>query len=147
MAIKINDFTVFFVCFYTTMTKSRLEYIFKPLKSNETRQWYPEAISLRLPLLDSLVVECWLWVREVPCSIPSQGPRHTKDVIKMVPVVPLFGTQHYKKRNTGSFSRIRIVKKCNGLKSGIEILWSRRSLADVAGMKKLNDHAEPTKVE
>ena len=39
-------------------------------------------------LLDSLVVECWLRVREVPGSIPSQGPRHTKDVIKMVPVVP-----------------------------------------------------------
>jgi len=34
-----------------------------------------------------LVVECWLPVREVPGSIPSQGPRHTKDVIKMVPVV------------------------------------------------------------
>ena len=32
-------------------------------------------------LLDSLVVECWLRVREVPGSIPSQGPRHTKDVI------------------------------------------------------------------
>ena len=45
-------------------------------------------------LLDSLVVECWLRVREVPGSIPRQGPRHTKDVIKMVPVVPLFGTQH-----------------------------------------------------
>ena len=35
-----------------------------------------------------------LRVREVPGSIPIQGPRHTKDVIKMVPVVPLFGTQH-----------------------------------------------------
>jgi len=33
-------------------------------------------------------------VREVPGSIPSQGPRHTKDVIKMVPVVPLFSTEH-----------------------------------------------------
>ena len=43
-------------------------------------------------LLDSLVVECWLRVGEVPGSIPCQGPRHTKDVIKMVPVVPLFGT-------------------------------------------------------
>ena len=41
-------------------------------------------------LLDSLIVECWLRVREVPGSIPSQGPRHTKDIIKMVPVVPLF---------------------------------------------------------
>ena len=47
-------------------------------------------------LLDSLVVWCWLRVREVPGSIPSQGPRHTKDVIKMVPVVPLFSTQHVK---------------------------------------------------
>ena len=45
-------------------------------------------------LLDSPVVECWLRVREVPGSIPSQGLCHTKDVIKMVPVVPLFGTQH-----------------------------------------------------
>ena len=50
--------------------------------------------SITYRLLDSLVVECWLRVREVPGSIPSQGPRHTKDVIKMVPVVPLFGTQH-----------------------------------------------------
>ena len=57
-------------------------------------------------LLDSLVVECWRRVWEVPGSIPSQGPRHTKDVIKMVPVVPLFSTQH-RKGNTGSFSRIR----------------------------------------
>ena len=39
-------------------------------------------------LLDSLVVECWLRVWEVPGSIPSQ------DVIKIVPVVPLFSTQH-----------------------------------------------------
>ena len=45
-------------------------------------------------LLDSLVVECLLRVREVPGSIPSQGPRHTKEVIKMVPVVPLFNTEH-----------------------------------------------------
>ena len=46
--------------------------------------------------LDSLVVECWLRVREVLGSIPSQGPRHTKDVLKMVPVVPLFSTEHSK---------------------------------------------------
>ena len=44
-------------------------------------------------LLDNLEVECWHRVREVLGSIPSQGPRHTKDVIKMVPVVPLFSTQ------------------------------------------------------
>ena len=35
-------------------------------------------------------------VREVPGSIPSQGPRHTKDVIKMIPVVSLFSTEHTK---------------------------------------------------
>ena len=29
-----------------------------------------------------------------PGLIPSQGPRHAEDVIKMVPVVPLFSTQH-----------------------------------------------------
>ena len=46
---------------------------------------------------------------EVPGSIPRQGPRDTKDVIKMVPVVRLFGTQH-QKGNTGSFSRIKIGK-------------------------------------
>ena len=33
-------------------------------------------------LLDSLVVECWHRVREVPGLIPSQGPRHNKYVIK-----------------------------------------------------------------
>ena len=53
-----------------------------------------ETITEHYRLLDSLVVECWLRVREVLGSIPSQGPRHTKDVIKMVPVVPLFSTQH-----------------------------------------------------
>ena len=35
-------------------------------------------------------------MREVPGSIPSQRPRHTKDFIKMVPVVPLFSTEHSK---------------------------------------------------
>ena len=33
-------------------------------------------------LLDSLVVKCWLQMQGVPGSIPSQGPSHTKDVIK-----------------------------------------------------------------
>ena len=48
--------------------------------------------SQKYRLLDSLVVECWLRVQDVPGSIPSQGPRHTKYVIKRVPVVPLFST-------------------------------------------------------
>ena len=45
-------------------------------------------------LLDSLVVECWHRVWEVPGLIPSQGPRHVKNVMKMVPVVPFFSTEH-----------------------------------------------------
>ena len=48
-------------------------------------------------------------MREVPGSIPSQGPRHTREVIKLVPVVPLFGTQH-QKGNIDYFSRIKIGK-------------------------------------
>ena len=64
-------------------------------------------------LLDSGVVECWLRVREVPASIPSQGPRHTKDVITMVPIVPLFSSQHLK-GYTGSFSRITKGQISNG---------------------------------
>ena len=56
----------------------------------------PTNISAKNRLLDSLVVECWLHVQEVPASIPSQGLCHTKDVIKMVPVFPLFRTQHQK---------------------------------------------------
>ena len=62
-------------------------------------------------LLDSLVVECWHRVREDPGSIPSQGPRHTKDVIKMVPVVPLFSTNIKKgKMSLSQDSRIKIGK-------------------------------------
>ena len=52
--------------------------------------WYTSLTSKSTLLLKSLRV------REVPGSIPSQGPRHTKDVIKMVPVVPLFSTQLWK---------------------------------------------------
>jgi len=54
-----------------------------------------------------------------PGSIPSQRPRHTKDVIKLVPVVPVFSTFNEKywpclahlMRNTGSFSRFKILTK------------------------------------
>ena len=63
--------------------------MFGTLKSEENSPCSNESDRL----LDSLVVECWLRVRKVTGLIPSQGPRHTKDVIKMVPVVPLFGTQ------------------------------------------------------
>jgi len=40
-------------------------------------------------------------VPKVPGSIHSQGPHHTKDVIKIVPVVPLFNTKMASK--TGRF--------------------------------------------
>ena len=61
----------------------------------KTHSTFTDDLLKRYRLLDSLVVE-WHRVREVPGSILSQGPRHTKDVIKMVPVVPLFSTQHWK---------------------------------------------------
>ena len=44
--------------------------------------------------IDILVVVCWHRVLEVPGSIPRQGPRHTKDIIKMEPVVDLFSTKY-----------------------------------------------------
>ena len=86
-------------------------------------------------------------MREVPGSIPCQGPRHTKDVIKMVPVVPLFSTEHSKGKILALFQELRYENKCNGYNLEWKILRSRRSLAAVAGMKNPNDHAEPTKVE
>ena len=78
-------------------------------------------------------------MREVPGSIPSQGPRHTKDVIKMVPVVPLFSTEH---------SKTKILALSQELRSGIE----NPSKSEVIGRcggdgKKNNDHVETTKVE
>ena len=92
-------------------------------------------------LLDSLVVECWHPVPEIPGSIPSQGPRDVKDVIKMVPVVPLFSTQHLK-GNTGSFLRIKI-----GQRKVMDKIWDGNLLkSEVIGHgsedKQMNDHAE-----
>ena len=52
--------------------------------------------------------ECWLRVREVPGSIPCQGPRHTKYVIQIVPVVPLFGTQYWKGKIMALSQEIRL---------------------------------------
>ena len=65
-------------------------------------------------LLDSLVVECWLRVPEVPGSIPSQGPRHTKDVIKMVPVVPLFSIEHSKGKKLALSQELRLENNVQG---------------------------------
>ena len=52
---------------------------------------YASLSLLKLIYLD--MCTALLLTLEVPGSIPSQGPRHTKDVIKMVPVVPLFSTE------------------------------------------------------
>ena len=65
----------------------------------------------------------------------------------MVPVVPLFSTEHSKGKILARSQELRKENKCNGLNLGWKILQSRRSSAVVAGMKKPNDHAEPTKVE
>ena len=46
--------------------------------------------------------------------MPSQGPRHTKDVIKMVPVVPLFSTEHSKGKILALSQELRTENKCNG---------------------------------
>jgi len=51
---------------------------------------------------------------EVPVSIPSQGPSHTKDVTKMVPVVPLFSTEHSKGKILAISQELRTKNKCNG---------------------------------
>ena len=68
-------------------------------------------------LLDSLVLECWLRVREVPGSVPSQGPRHTKYVIHMVPVVPLFSTEHWEILALSQELQISVM----------DIIWDRKS--------------------
>ena len=83
-------------------------------------------------------------MREVPGSIPSQGPRHTKDVIKMVPVVPLFSTEHSKGKILALSQELR-YKKINVM----DTIWDRKSfeVVVIVGLKKTNDHAEPTKVE
>ena len=75
-------------------------------------------------------------MREVPGSIPSQGQRHTKDVIKMVPVWPLFSTEYSKGKILAPSQELRI-KKINAMDKiwDRKILRSRKSLAVVAGMK------------
>jgi len=66
-----------------------------------------------------------------------------KDVIKMVPVVPSFSTQHLK-GNTGSFLRIKI-----GQRKVMDKIWDGNPLkSEVIGHggedKQMNDHAEQT---
>ena len=91
------------------------------------------------------MVECWHRVREVPGSIPSQGPHRTKDIIKMVPGTCL--ALNIKKGNTGSFSMIKIGLML-WIKSGIENPLKSEVIGCCGGdEKKRNDHAKPTKVE
>ena len=47
-----------------------------------------------------------------PGSMPSQGPRHTKDVIKMV--LPLFSTERSKGKILTLSQKLRQENKCNG---------------------------------
>ena len=54
-------------------------------------------------------------MREVLGSIPSQGPHHTKGVIKMVLVVPLFSAEHSKGKILALSQELR-----QWVKSGIE---------------------------
>ena len=86
-------------------------------------------------------------MREVPGSIPSQGRRQTKDVIKMVPVVHLFSTQLRVKREILALSQE--IRKENNV---MDKIWYRNpSKLEVIGRcgedKKRMTHAEPTKVE
>ena len=60
---------------------------------------------------ESLAVESGHPVWEVPGSIPSQGPCHTKDVIKWLQVKFPGFAPNIKKGNTGSFWRIKIGQK------------------------------------
>ena len=65
-------------------------------------------------------------MREVPGSIPSQGPRHIKDVIKMVPVVPLFSTEHSK------WKILTLSQKLKKKENVMDKIWDRKSF-EVAG--------------
>ena len=76
-------------------------------------------------------------MREVPGSIPCQGPRHTKDVIRMVPVVPLFSTEHSKGKKMALSQSLYAIE--NPSKSEV--------IGRCGGDEKTNDHAELTKVE
>ena len=73
-------------------------------------------------------------------GVPSQGPRHTKDVINMVPVVSLFRTQHWKRKYWLDLSQ-EFRYENNVMNNIFEVgghlpLWR--------GWKTPNDHAEPT---
>ena len=65
----------------------------------------------------------------------------------MVPVLPWFSTEHSKWKILALSQELRTEN------NAMDKIWdrksfeSRRSLAVVAGMKKPNDHAKPTKVE
>ena len=76
---------------------------------------------------------CWLRVREIPGSIPSQGPRHTNDVIKMVPVVPLFWH---------STSTMEILALSEEKKIGQKICDTNPSKSEVIGRCGADENTE-----
>ena len=79
-------------------------------------------------------------MRDVPGSILRQGPRHAKDVIKMVPVVALFGTQH-QTGNAGSNNIIQykhILYTYTNAKESIEAILLQRLLSRLKQEKKCN---------
>ena len=57
-------------------------------------------------------------MREVPGSIPSQGPRHT---VIMVPVVPLFSTEHLKGKILALSEELKLEKNV------MDKIWERKS--------------------
>ena len=71
-------------------------------------------------LLDSLVEECWHRVREVPGSIPSQGPRHTQDVIKMAVVAGMEKTEWPRRTDKKSKAKQKTTKKITRVLSDVK---------------------------
>ena len=92
------------------------------------------------------MVECWLRVAGGPGFNAQSRTASYQRLYKNGTSIPLFGTQHYKKVNTGSYSRIKIGQNI------IDKIWDRNpSKSEVIGRcdreEKTDDHAELTIVE
>ena len=91
---SIPDF-IHYIYFPILILEKELVFPFLMFSAKQGNYGHTQLISMYAGLPNKTgSSECWLRVREVPGSIPSQGPPHTKEVIKMVPVVPLFSTRH-----------------------------------------------------
>ena len=87
---------LFFLAFYFCRFCVVIRFFIPATTANDLRLWrisIPDYIHyIYFPILileKEPVFPIWMFSAK-------QGPRHTKDVIKMVPVVPLFDTQHWK---------------------------------------------------